>query len=260
MRAVIIAAGFGSRLNPISDSKPLVKVRGVPLIEWSIRQAKCAGIAHFTVVTGHQAARLEQELVRIASRLGVEIDAVRVADWSRPNGYSVMAGAAANAEAGVAPFLLMMADHIFGSDILANLVRQPLDDCGAVLAVDRRLSNPLVDPQDATWVETGESASIQAIGKHITQYDAVDCGAFLANSELADAIARAIASGAPGSLSDGMQCLADRGRARVMDIGESWWIDVDDPRSLGQAEAQMPAHIHRGSGAAMADDARGQAG
>lgn len=256
MRAVIIAAGFGSRLSDISDCKPLAKVRGLALIEWSIRQAKRAGITQFTVVTGHQATRLEQELSRIAPRLGVEIDAVRVDDWSRPNGFSVMAGAAAEN----APFLLMMADHIFASDILERLTRQPLDQCGVVLAVDRRVDHPLIDPEDATWVETGECASIRAIGKRITRYNAADCGAFLASAELVDAIEQAIATGAAGSLSDGMQWLADRGRARAMDIGESWWIDVDDPRSHYQAETQMPAEIDAGAGEVQDTQAREQAG
>lgn len=256
MRAVIIAAGFGSRLSQISDSKPLTKVRGVPLIEWSIRQARSSGIEQFTVVTGHQAKRLEQELALIATRIGIDIDTVRVSDWSKPNGYSVMAGAAA----GNTPFLLMMGDHIFASDILERLVKEPLNDCGVVLAVDRRLSHALIDPEDATWVETDKGASIRAIGKHIKFYDAVDCGAFLASGELADAIAEAIASGAPGSLSDGMQRLADKGRARTMDIGESWWIDVDDPRSLAQAEAQMPAQIDRAFAGAQVENVKAQAG
>ena len=43
MDALIIAAGFGSRLRDISDSKPMTPVAGVPLLELGVRQAKAAG-------------------------------------------------------------------------------------------------------------------------------------------------------------------------------------------------------------------------
>jgi hypothetical protein len=40
-----------------------------------------------------------------------------------------------------------------------------------------------------------------------------------------------------------MQRLADQGRAATMDIGASWWLDVDDPRAHALAEAEAPAQL-----------------
>ncbi|MEL4441897.1 hypothetical protein AAEH88_22070, partial [Shewanella algae] len=76
---------------------------------------------------------------------------VRLSDWSTPNGHSVIAGATRCA----GNFLLLMADHIFEADILARLTAQGAPENGVTLAIDRRLDNPLVDPEDATWVQTG---------------------------------------------------------------------------------------------------------
>mgnify|MGYP000446849816 CR=1 FL=1 len=59
----------------------------------------------------------------------------------------------------------------------------------------------------------------------------------------AEAIRAAIAEGKAGSLSEGMQKLADAGRAATMDIGAAWWLDVDDPRAFDLAEAQAPAQL-----------------
>lgn len=241
--AVIIAAGYGSRLRDLSDSKPLTPVAGIPLIELGVLQARAAGVNRVVVVTGHEAARVEQFLDGQAARWGIDVVAERVADWSRPNGFSVIAGASRVAAMGGSDFLLMMADHIFSAEILIRLAAQGGADRGVTLAVDRRTDNPLVDPDDATWVETGEGGFIRAIGKTIARYDAVDCGAFLATPELPDAIAAAIAAGRPGSLSDGMQRLADQGRAATMEIDGAWWMDVDDPRAHALAEAQAPAHL-----------------
>jgi choline kinase len=241
--AVIIAAGYGSRLRDLSDSKPLTPVAGIPLIELGVRQARAAGVERVTVVTGHEGERVEAFLADLARRSGIDVGAERVADWSQPNGFSVIAGADRVARLGGGDFLLMMADHIFAVEILARLARQGAADRGVTLAVDRRVDNPLVDPDDATWVETGSDGRIRAIGKHIPVFDAVDCGAFLATQELPEAIAEAISAGKPGSLSDGMQRLADRGRAATMEVGGAWWMDVDDPRAHALAEQQAPAQL-----------------
>ncbi|MFM5932249.1 MAG: NTP transferase domain-containing protein [Novosphingobium sp.] len=243
MDALIIAAGFGSRLRDISESKPLTPVAGKVLIELGVRQAKAAGAQKVVVVTGHEADRVEAYLATLAEQAGIAIEAARVEDWSKPNGYSVMTGAARID----GDFLLMMADHIFAAPVLQRLAKAGGADRGVTLGIDRRTDSPLVDPDDATWVKIDDRGFIQAIGKTITEYDAVDCGAFLATQELPRAIGAAIAEGKSGSLSDGMQWLADRGRAATWDIGsdarDSWWLDVDDPRAHALAEAEAPVML-----------------
>ncbi|MBA4162199.1 MAG: nucleotidyl transferase, partial [Novosphingobium sp.] len=185
------------------------------------------------------AERLEAALPALADRAGIPVVARRVADWSKPNGWSVMAGA----EAIAGDYLLMMSDHIFSAPILSGLARQGGADRGVTLAVDLRTTDPLIDPGDATWVERDSRGFIRAIGKTIPHYDAVDCGAFLCTPELAEAIRRAIAEGKAGSLSEGMQRLADAGRAATWEIGEAWWLDVDDSRGHQLAEEQAPREL-----------------
>lgn len=247
MEALIIAAGTGSRLREISDSKPLTPIAGIPLLEIGIRQAARAGAKRVVVVTGYRAEAIEAVMPRFSRNADVPVIAHRIENWLRPNGYSVMAGASLiDGE-----YLLMMADHIFAPPILNDLVRQGRADRGITLAIDRRIDGPLLDPEDATWVRTERDGSIRAIGKAIRDFDAVDCGAFLATPELAAAIAASIAAGRPGSLSDGVQLLADRGRARTMDIGASWWLDVDDPRAYALAELEAAARLSEIYGAGV---------
>lgn len=239
MEALIIAAGYGTRLRGISESKPLTPIAGIPMLELGIRQAAAAGAARVVVVTGHEADAIEAVLPGLAERAGVPVTAQRVDDWSKPNGFSVMAGAALID----GDYLLMMADHIFSAGILRQLAQQGGSDRAVTLAIDRRTDSPLIDPADATWVSTDGAGRIRAIGKAIAGYDAVDCGAFLATRELASAIGEAVAAGKSGSLSDGMQRLADKGRAATMDIGEAWWLDVDDPRAHALAEVEAPRRL-----------------
>ncbi|MBU6269391.1 MAG: NTP transferase domain-containing protein [Sphingomonadales bacterium] len=243
MDALIIAAGYGSRLAELSPSKPLTPVAGVPLIELGVRQAKAAGVNRVVVVTGHEAERVEAFLTDLSARAHIEIVPERIADWSTPNGWSVMAGAARID----GDYLLMMADHVFCAGVLSRLAMQGGPTRSVTLAIDRHVTNPLVDPDDATWVRLDDHGYIKAIGKTIAPYDAVDCGAFLATPELAEAIRAAIAAGKSGSLSDGMQHLADRGRAATFDVGSDpetcWWMDVDDPRAHELAERLAPRFL-----------------
>ena len=239
MNALILAAGHGSRLAALSSPKPLVTVAGVSLLEWSARQAASAGISRAVVVTGHRADEIEARLPGIAYRTGVSLEPCRLADWSRPNGHSVLAGAARIR----GNYLLVMADHMFATGLLQTLVTNMRRASGAALAIDRNVAGPAIDPDDATWVRRRVNGQIAEIGKHLTRYDAVDCGAFIATPDLAIAITEAIAEGAAGSLSHGMQRLANCGLADTVDVTGQWWIDVDDPRMHHMAEALASCHL-----------------
>ena len=224
MNCLIIAAGHGSRLRPISPSKPLTPVAGTPLIEHVIRAAAAGGATAFTVVTGYEAERVEAFL----GTLDVAIRTVRVADWDLPNGHSVAAGAAAIE----GDYLLAMADHLFDPAIVRRLIAAPA--AALTLAIDRDLAGPLIDMDDATKVETGPGGAIASIGKALERFDAIDTGLFRATP----ALAAAIGAGG-GSLSEGVQRLADRGEAATIDVTGLFWLDVDDPAALARAEARL---------------------
>jgi 1L-myo-inositol 1-phosphate cytidylyltransferase len=223
MNCLIIAAGRGSRLGEISSSKPLTPVAGIPLIEHVVRAAAAGGATAFTVVTGYEAARVEAFLATLTDH---SIRSVRVADWGLPNGHSVLAGA----ETIEGDYLLAMSDHLFDPAIVARLIAAPPADL--ILAVDRDLASPLLDLEDATKVEIRADGSILRIGKALDRYDAIDTGLFRATPALEEAI-----RARPASLSDGVQRLANGGKAQILDVTGLRWLDVDDPRSLAQATA-----------------------
>lgn len=232
VQALIVAAGMGTRLRGIAVSKPLAKVAGVPLIESAIDSARQAGVTEFVVVTGYEGDRLEAFLARLAKRKSVSIKTVRNERWTLSNGLSVIAAEPLLRE----HFVLMMSDHLFEPGLLRDLLAAPKIAGGVVLAVDRRLDNPLVDLEDVTRVETDGENGIVNIGKLIETYDAFDTGLFCASKGLVRAIAEDHAAGGPGSISAGMLRLAPLGLARTHNIGERFWLDVDDPAAHAQAE------------------------
>ena len=77
-RAMVLAAGLGTRMRPLTNRvpKPLVKVRGKPLIDHVIDRLAQAGVELVVVNIHHHAAVLKEHL---AARKDVEI---RVSDES----------------------------------------------------------------------------------------------------------------------------------------------------------------------------------
>jgi 1L-myo-inositol 1-phosphate cytidylyltransferase len=232
MKGLIVAAGQGTRLRSLAPSKPLALVNGVALIERVITTAHQAGISEFVVVTGYDGRRLEAFLAKLAARSGIPILAVRNLAWKLANGVSVAAAEPYLDDR----FVLMMADHLVAPELIEDLIAVPAAAEEVVLAVDRRLDNPLVDLEDVTRVRTDGEGRIVAIGKLLEAYDAFDTGVFLAARSLIAAIREDIAAGGGGGISGGMARLAALGLARTHDIGDRFWLDVDDPTAHGQAE------------------------
>jgi MurNAc alpha-1-phosphate uridylyltransferase len=74
MRAMILAAGRGARLRPLTDStpKPLIEVGGKPLIEHHLENLAAAGFHEVIINTGHLGEQLPAALGN-GERWGVRI-------------------------------------------------------------------------------------------------------------------------------------------------------------------------------------------
>ena len=84
-------------------------------------------------------------------------------------------------------------------------------------------------------VQTRDDNLIDAIGKKLENYNAIDTGIFLCPETVFDYLRRAL-NGGDCSLADGVRLMAAEGKALAIDIGEAWWQDVDTPEMLAQAE------------------------
>ena len=73
-QALILAAGRGERMRPLTDTvpKPLLRVGGRPIIEWQIARLAAAGFGELVVNHSHLGALLESELGD-GARFGVKL-------------------------------------------------------------------------------------------------------------------------------------------------------------------------------------------
>lgn len=78
VEAVIVAGGFGSRLLPLTASRPkhLLEVGGVPFLEHQIGRLAVSGVQHVVVATSYR-AELFEPVLGDGSRWGVRVDYVQ---------------------------------------------------------------------------------------------------------------------------------------------------------------------------------------
>lgn len=229
--AVILMAGTGSRLRGSAETiaKPLIPIAGRPLISYAIDSFDQAGVRRIHAVVGPNGEELAAAVAPLLPA-HIEFRAIPNPNWQKQNGISLLTAAGKVS----APFFLAMGDHLFESLILDRLVAQA-DLSRLNLAIDRKIDS-IFDLDDAMKVKT-DGNKIAAIGKKLEDYDAIDTGIFLCPEAMFDYLRRATAAD-DCSLADGVRLMATEGKALVVDIGDSWWQDVDTPEMLARAEQQ----------------------
>lgn len=122
MKALIFAAGRGERLRPLTDHtpKPLVVVRGKPLIVWHLEKLAALGVRDVVVNTSWLAERFPAELGD-GSRWGLRLQFVHEGPAPLETGGGMLN---ALPLLGDAPFLLVNGD-VFCDVDFASLPRQP---------------------------------------------------------------------------------------------------------------------------------------
>ncbi len=237
MKALIIAAGRGSRLKELSgdEPKPLIRLLGLSLIERVILTSKLAGINEFFIVIGYLGDRIKEKLGN-GDRYGVKITYIKNEEWKKGNGISVFKARGFLKE----NFILLMGDHIFDARILTELVEYGMKT-SIVLAVDRR--KPL--SSDTKVFE--RDGKIIDIGKNIKNSNCIDTGILLCSPRIFSYLEEAIKEGKT-ELADGVAKAAKNRDAEIFDITQidsyvskmrkyikPWWIDVDTEYDLKKA-------------------------
>jgi choline kinase len=242
-KALVLAAGNGDRFrNPTRESKLLQPVLGRPLIIRTIETARDAGIKAFEIVLGYRADHVRAAIERQAPS-GVAIRFTENPDWHLENGVSVLAARRYLQSR----FALLMGDHLFEARVLRQLLRAPVKPGESLLAVDSRPAAPeLAD--EATKVRLHGSRII-AIGKTLTEFDALDTGLFVCAPSLFAALEVAGVHG-DTTLSGGIRILAACGLMRSFDIGDATWCDIDTIEDLHSAESLLDRPIAGETGAA----------
>lgn len=236
-QAVILAAGVGSRLRPLTDDRPkaLVPVGGRPVIAHALDALGACGVTSVVVVLGHARQALAAFL---AGRPGLTVRCVDNPAYSTTNTLASLACAAPAVDG---DFLLLDGDLVFEPAVLERLPGR-----GARLAIDR--GRPLDD--DAVKVALAAGGRITAVGKRLPPgtrpaAESIGLGYFdRATAEVLLPLSRRMLAEGWGHAyyEAAFQRLLDRGAPlEAADVTGLRWVEIDDHDDLRRAESAFVA-------------------
>jgi molybdopterin-guanine dinucleotide biosynthesis protein A len=128
VEAIVMAAGEGRRLRPITERwpKPVLPIDGRPVVVTLLHELADAGVEAATVVTGHLAEQVEALAADCEPRLRV-----RFARQPEPLGSADAVGKALAAGA-QAPLLITAADTVYMPGDVGRFIRSAQSAAGAI--------------------------------------------------------------------------------------------------------------------------------
>lgn len=244
MDAMILAAGLGTRLRPLTDDRPkaLIEVGGVPMLERVARRLIAAGATRLIVNAHHFADRIVS-FVRERDGFGVE---TYVSDESGQ--LLDTGGGLLNAVQFFrrdAPFLLHNSDILCDCDLPALYKSHVRESPLATLAVMRRDSSRyLLFDREHGLCGYGNAAT----GLQRWTADPVDdavrfgfCGIHVISPRIFDLIEE---RGAFSIIELYLRLATNRERILPFEIDGDIWIDIGKPDQLDRARALFPESHH----------------
>ena len=121
MKCVILAAGCGQRMQPITLTRPkvMIPIGNKPILEWNLINAIDAGLKDFLIIIGYKS-----EMVRNYFKKGEEWNVnIEYINQGSPMGTAHAIGMA---EKFVDDFIVLCGDTIFYKNDLKNIIKNQL--------------------------------------------------------------------------------------------------------------------------------------
>lgn len=220
MKAMILAAGRGERLRPLTDRipKPLLEAGGKPLIGWHLERLAAAGCREVVVNVSHLGEK-------IVERLGEGADYGLRIVFSRETQPLETAGGMAHARGllGAEPFLVVNGDVYCEVDF-ARLLRFSLGERLAHLVLVR---NPAHHPSGDFTLEAGKIGNAPS-----PRYT------YAGIAVIAPQLFAGVEAGSKAQLAPLLRAAADRLKVGG-ELFEGTWLDVGTVERLSALEAYL---------------------
>jgi dTDP-glucose pyrophosphorylase len=229
-KAVLLAAGRGTRMRDLTEAlpKPMLEVRGKPVLQHIVEGLRDNGLTNLLIVVGWR-ADVVKEFFGDGSKLGVKI---QYETQTVQDGTGRVVALAKNF-AGADPFLLSYGDILIAPENYRR-IRDALNEAEAVISVKRSddvsqggavfvnerfeltdlREKPKPDEPTSPWYNAGVYAFRSSIFEHIAKLQPSPRGEY----ELTDAI---------------RNLALDGKKVQAIEIAGDW-ADVRDPEILAQ--------------------------
>ena len=237
MYGIVLAAGGGTRLRPLTDALPktLLRIDGdTSIFERAIANLAEVGIRDVVAVVGHAVEAMHEQAPPLATRYGVTIDLLfndKFDVWN--NAYSLWLAREAFAESALV---------VNGDTVHPVAVEQRLLEARGSAPIVLALDDAKVLAEEEMKVILGDDGRLVRINKAIDPVTANGeyIGVTLIESEaaprLSDALQSVVERDTTLYYEDGYQQYADWGEViKTTPIGITDWVEVDNHADLARA-------------------------
>lgn len=242
MKAVILAAGEGTRLRPLTETrpKPMLRVSNRPLLEHVVEAVRDAGIDEIVLVVGYRRERI-QSYFGDGDDWGVDIE-YAIQEKQLGTGHAVL-----QAESFVeGPFVALNGDRIVESDDIARVVDALRETGQTTLAVARASR-----PSDYGVVSLEGDSVVDIVEKpprHAAPSDVVNAGIYGFDADIFGALRETDSEGEL-AVTDTLERLAGAGEVDAVMLNGQWidvsylWDLLRVNASLVEASTTESAHV-----------------
>jgi choline kinase len=255
MKVIVLAAGQGTRLRPLTDHQPkcMVEFRGRPVIDYITGAIKRSGLDDIVIVDGYKKDVLENHLAGQNIKFRVN------ESYENTNMVSTLfcAGGELNDD-----IIISYADIIYSPAVLEKLIDDPAE---FAVVVDRdwkelwsaRMENPLLD---AETMKIDEGSFIYELGKKPKSYDEIQ-GQYIGLIKIKKDFLRTVIKYYDGldrnAVYDGknfdnmymtslIQLIADNVKKPKAVFINGGWVEIDSVEDLRVYEkAEIAARVHQ---------------
>ncbi|MDO8461687.1 MAG: NTP transferase domain-containing protein [Deltaproteobacteria bacterium] len=232
MKVVILAAGQGSRLGPLSRSQPkaLIPVLGKPLIHYMLDLCDKASIEEVFVVGGYEFFRLQASLETCKKQPHL----LQNRDFKKGNLFS-LATALPSLDG---DFLIANADHIYPASLFSSFLKN-VQGITAACDFDRPLGT------DDMKIRCNKEGRLIAISKKLPVFDGGYIGMTYCSAAARKTYERAVEAtfrrhGEKAVVEEVLETLILWGEnPSLFDASGHGWYEIDTPSELRQVEAEL---------------------
>ena len=235
MEAVVLAAGKGERLWPLTETrpKPLLPVSNRPILERSLEALVHSGIQTVVVVVNYKSEMVQEQLGN-GSRIGCEIEYVR---QKSPRGTANAVGAARERLSGQDRFLVVYGDDYFDREAVKGFVTNAQKNDGCTMGTTK-----VDDASSFGKIET-KGGLVTAIREKMAKAGPglVNSGLYLMNQSIFSTVKKTVRSNrGEFELTDSLSMLIKSGEpVHSHQLKDSGWLGISYPWDLLEANTRV---------------------
>jgi len=236
MKAVILTAGKGLRLMPITSSrpKPMIPLAGKPILEHTILGLKEAGIREILLIVGYKEKMIMNYFNKVQETLNIKIEYIKQSEQLGTGHAASLAKTFVKNESFLLMYGDLMIDKIIFKEIIERYIKSKLEGLISLIEVDNPQNFGIISLKSDGFV----NKIVEKPSPDLNLGNLANAGIYIFSPLIFEAINKTEKSiRGEYEFTDSMQILINQLNGRILgyNIKDCYWSDIGLPWQLLEA-------------------------